>query len=183
MVEAKNKLCPKCKREFTDEESASTAGSCWFCLAKFLKKIDEADKIPNPVDWGRPDGFTELERQEQIDKLKTLAPSGGTSEDFNADDLSLQLSPEERRRFMLEYGVDPYSPTPITVITVKGKNDDTYLQLSVRGKVPDDVRREIERWMKSMLELVGTVLTFGPNFAGTIIQMKMMPGAELFLKQ
>ena len=179
MIETKNRLCPQCKRELTDEEMALNAKTCWFCLAGFLKKMGEDTRIPAPKEFGHPDGFTELEQLEKIASLEKLKASQAVDQ---ATVQAAPLSEEDRQKMLITFGFDPNATLPVTLITVKGKNDDTYLQLSVRGNISPEVKKEIERWLRSMLELVGTVLTFGPSFAGTILQMKMMPGAEMFLK-
>jgi hypothetical protein len=178
-VQAKNRLCPRCKRELTDEEMANKAQACWLCLAAYLKSIDETPNIPDPATYGRPNGWEELKAIEDTSAIKKLSAA---TADAPATKESVILTEDERKQMMINFGIDPESPEPVTVITVKGKNDDTYLQFSVRGNVAPDVRKEFERWMKVQLDVMGTILTFGPNYASTLLQMKMMSGME-FLKQ
>ena len=179
MIETKNRLCPQCKSELTDEEMAINAKTCWFCLAGYLKKLGEEASIPPPDKLGHPDGFTELEKLEKVASLERLKVTQAVEQDIVP---SVPISEEERKKMIVTFGFDPNAAIPVTLITVKGKNDDTYLQLSVRGNISPEIKKEIERWLRSMLDLVGTVLTFGTSFAGTILQMKMFPGAEMFLK-
>jgi hypothetical protein len=177
-VTAKNRLCPQCHRELTDEEMANKAQVCWFCLATYLKSIEEAANTPDPVTYGRPNGMAELDAVEKTQSIKKLSMEGGEA----SVEKNIIMSEEDRKQMMLNFGIDPTSPVPVTSITVKGKNDDTYLQFSVRGSIPPDIKKEFERWMKVQLDVMGTILTFGPNYASTLLSMKMMSGME-FLKQ
>jgi hypothetical protein len=177
-VQSKNRLCPRCKREFTDEEEAIKTQSCWFCLATYLKQIEEEDKIPNPVAYGHPNGYQELQSIESTEALRKLKPLSVEQPEKPA----LNLTDEERKQMLLKFGVDPLASQPITVITVKGKNDDTYLQFSTRGVISPEMKKQFEKWLKTQLDVLGTVVTFGPSYASTVLQMKMMTGME-FLKE
>ena len=178
MTSTKNQLCPECKQELTDEEVRQKTITCWFCIAAKLKIVGEEGLIPDSKQFGHPNGELELGQRMQVAALRKVKPVQNNTSEPSSDPLSF----EERTKIAEALGVDPSATYPTTVITVKGKNDDTYLQLSIRGAVSNDVQKELERWLKNVLELVGTVTTFGPNYAGTLIQMKMVSG-EMFLKQ
>jgi hypothetical protein len=179
-VDTKNKLCPNCKREFTDEEVMQKHVTCWFCLAEVLYKLGENSSIPDPKDYGRPNAQQELETQMRISAVRKLSNPMPT--ESAVTESTIVLTEDERKEFFKKFGVDPGAPAPVTIITVKGKNDDTYLQFSLRGEISPKLKVEIETWLKGMLDLVGTIITFGPNFGSTIIKMKMI-SPEMFLTQ
>jgi hypothetical protein len=177
-VQARNRLCPKCKRELTDEEEAKKVQMCWICLAVYLKEIGEEATTPDPGTYGRVAGYKELETQLKTQSLQTMTNSSAPTQP-QID--TPPISTEERTEIIRQFGVDPLAAAPVTTIVVKGRNDDTFLQFSTRGLISPEMRKEFERWMKVQLEVMGTVMTFGPNYASTILQMKMMSGME-FLK-
>ncbi len=176
-VQSKNRLCSRCHRELTDKEMASNQQVCWFCLAAFLKQVGESDKIPDPASFGHPNGKIELETIEKTEQLKKLSMTSPEQPEKE----SVVISEEDRKHMMTQFGIDPLAPQPVTIITVKGKNDDTYLQFSTRGTISADMKKQIERWLKTQFDVIGTVISFGPNYGATLLQMKMLTGME-FLK-
>jgi hypothetical protein len=179
MVEEKNKVCPHCKTEYTDEEMAIKTKTCWFCLAAELKKLDEIDSIPNPADYGRPNGYDELAKRENLAAMKKIAAGQAGTADQR---VSADIPESERQELKVEYGVDPGIRIPNTLVTVKGKNDETYIQFSVRGQIPPDLKKEFERILKNMLELFGTLLAFGPSFGGVVAGAKLLTMDNFFQK-
>ena len=177
MIETNNPKCLRCKTELTDEEVAIKSATCWLCLAAELKKVGESDSIPDPAKFGRPDGYNDLTKKENLKAMQAIVKAGQAA----PDDLEVEdtVSDNEKQSFKSEYGVD-FVKIPTTVITVKGKNDETYMQFSVRGQVPPKLKKEFERIMANMLELFGTLLSFGSNFGGTVAGLRLMTMDQFF---
>ena len=177
MVDSKNKVCPKCKTELTDEETALKARTCWFCVTGNLKMLGETDHIPAPETFGRPAGWDELAKREN---LKALAAISQTSAPASADQQASDIPPHEQNELRVEYGINAGVKIPTTVITVKGKNDETYMQFSVRGQVPNETKKQFEAWMTKWLEMFGTMLAFGPSFGGIAAGAKLLSMDQFF---
>lgn len=181
MVESKNILCIKCKTEYTDEEMALHSKTCWFCLAAELKKLDEIDAIPDPTEYGRPNGYAELAKRENVKALQAIAAAQSKrAQEVPEEQANTPVPADVAENIKITYGVDVTAKIPTTVITVKGKNDETYMQFSVRGQVSPALKKEFERIMKNMLELFGTLLSFGENFGGTVAGLRLLTMDQFF---
>ena len=193
-------LCPICKtNELTNEELTMrtlnrTKGACWFCVVNSLVQMQMEVNIPDPTKYGRPEASIEeqiaITRQKHarppidataVETGSTPAP-GHVAPILTGQSMGAQLrfTDQERKDFSLGHGFDPAPKVKPTEVIVHGATDDTYMKFSI--PLPIDVKDEVEikRIMQGMLEIFGKLLKYGPQFAGTLLELQAM-GPEMFL--
>jgi hypothetical protein len=157
--------------------------------------------IPEPAEWGRPGETKEagIERA-KAKAFRPMSPAEaikqmiqGTAADSPAQPAqpvkkvlqmpaqSAALSEEDRKAFIVKHGIDPVPRVTTYEIVVHGATDDTYLKFGCPMPSIDLAEeREMKRIMGGMLDIFGKLLKYGPQFAGTLIELKNI-SPEMFL--
>jgi hypothetical protein len=179
-TEVKPPVCIFCGTELTKLEIDPIAtNSCWFCIADIMENAGTAEQIPDPAMYGRPNGFEEWNLR-KIDANVVKQEVGKDQDEKDQHQETLVFTPEERKEFFIKNGFDLDQRTPVTVLTQRGANDDTYLTFSVRGYIPKPYQAEFLRLMKDVLERFTDIITFGPNNVMSFDRIKSSTSEILF---
>jgi len=127
---------------------------------------------PSPTGVAPFTNSTSPQVGQAISPTKPLLTLGGAA--------PIKFDETQRTEFAVKFGMDPVPKNQPYEIVVHGATEDMYIKLV--SPVPIDLaeQREIQRILGGILEIFGKLLKYGPQFAGTLIELQSM-SPEMFL--
>ena len=158
------KKCEACQEhELTAQELEYKDGTrCYFCIrgthiemAKIMKTRGQIIEIPKPEDFGRS----------QIEASNFGNPVPDNIERLPQTHKFVNFGAKARAEFFAKYGFDPQPPSPPTIITVRGENEDTYIKISLGAPANitnSEILGKLEELAQATLDTICQIATFGP---------------------
>jgi hypothetical protein len=199
-------ICPICHEvELTDQELVKAKGTginqCWYCLVDTMIKsgINEMF-IPDPTEFGRagetkehgiqlakekmlrPINPTDALAQMQRNLAQPVTATPGAAPTMKpvlqgSQAVNIPLSEQERKEFIMKFGIDPAPKNKPYEIVVQGTHEDLYLKFSCPVQIDLSYERELKRIMGGVVDSFGKLLKYGPAFAATLIELENLSGS------
>ena len=161
----KKKKCEACnEHELTPQELEYKDGTrCYYCIrtthidmAKIMQSRGQSFEIPKAETFGRAPAATATLGDAPLEENIKQLPQTHKFQDFGS---------AERAEFFAKYGFDPQPPSPPTIISVLGENEDTYIKISLGAPANitnPEILGRLEDLARATLDTICQIATFGP---------------------